>query len=74
MSTKKSTFHILLYHIFDIIVNKENVGHIYTKESVTGDLVYDLSIDNKYFDDYVILFAVAVDKAFGEFNKDIQTP
>ncbi len=58
---------------FDIIVNKENVGHIYTKEGVTGDLVYDLSIDNRFFDDYVILFAVAIDKAFGEFNKDIPT-
>lgn len=54
---------------FDIILNGNVVGHIKTKQALSGDLQYDLDIDNKAFDDYIPLFAVAVDKAFGSMNK-----
>ena len=54
---------------FDIIFNDTVVGHIKTKISVSGDLQYDLDIENTAFDDYIPLFAVAIDKAFGSMNK-----
>lgn len=54
---------------FEIIVDEKVVGHISTKVGVTGELVYDMDIDNKMFDDYICLFAVAADRTFGEMNK-----
>ena len=54
---------------FEIIVDEKVVGHISTKIGMTGELQYDVDIDNKLFDDYIPLFAVAVDRAFGEMNK-----
>ena len=54
---------------FDIILNDTTVGHIKTKIAVSGDLQYDLDIENTAFDDYIPLFAVAIDKAFGSINK-----
>lgn len=54
---------------FDIILNDITVGHIKTKAAVSGDLQYDLDIENTAFDDYIPLFAVAIDRAFGEMNK-----
>lgn len=54
---------------FEIIFNDNNVGKLETKTGVTGDHQYDIDIDNKAFDDYIPLFAVAVDRAFGEMNK-----
>ena len=54
---------------FDIILNDATVGHIKTKIAVSGDLQYDLDIENTAFDDYIPLFAVAIDKAFGSINK-----
>ena len=54
---------------FDIILNGNPAGKISTKSGVAGDLQYDIEIDNKAFDDYIPLFAVAIDKAFGEMNR-----
>lgn len=54
---------------FDIILNDNTVGKIRTKKTMTGDSHYDIEIENKFFDDYIPLFAVAIDKAFGEMNK-----
>lgn len=54
---------------FDIVLDGNVVGHIATKVSVSGDLQYDLDIENTAFDDYIPLFAVAIDKAFGNINK-----
>ena len=31
---------------------------------------YEINIENAYFDDYVPLFALAVEKAFGDINKN----
>ena len=54
---------------FEIILNEKLVGHIATKVGVTGDLQYDVDIENTAFVAYIPLFAVAVDKVFGEMNK-----
>lgn len=54
---------------FDIILNDIKVGKIITKFAASGALQYDLEIENTAFDDYIPLFAVAIDKAFGEMNR-----
>lgn len=54
---------------FDIILNDNHIGKITTKRTLSGDAHYDIEIENKFFDDYIPLFAVAIDKAFGEINK-----
>ena len=54
---------------FEILVGEEKVGFIETLLTVAGDLQYEVDIDDKYFDDYIPLFAVALDKAFGDINK-----
>lgn len=55
---------------FDIILNEIKVGRINTKYGASGSLQYDLEIENTAFDDYIPLFAVAIDKAFGEMNRN----
>ena len=54
---------------FEILLNDARVGSIATKFGVAGNLQYDLEIVNTAFDDYIPLFAVAIDKAFGELNR-----
>lgn len=54
---------------FEIILNDIKVGRINTKFGASGSLQYDLEIENTAFDDYIPLFAVAIDKAFGEMNR-----
>jgi len=54
---------------FKIILDGKEVGEIQTLMGVTGELQYHINIENTAFDDYIPLFAVAIDKAFGEMNK-----
>lgn len=54
---------------FDLILNGETVGKIKTKVTVSNELHYDIEIENTAFDDYIPLFAVAIDKTFGDMNK-----
>ena len=68
---------------FDIISNKENIGHISVCENVvsaekenakkdkkeTVEIRYETEINETYFDDYVPLIGVFIDIAFGELNK-----
>jgi hypothetical protein len=54
---------------FELILDGKNVGTINTLVAVTGDLQYHVNIENTAFDDYIPLFAVAIDRAFGEMNK-----
>ena len=54
---------------FEIILDGKKVGSIQTLTAVTGDLQYHINIENTAFDDYIPLFAVAIDRAFGEMNK-----
>lgn len=57
---------------FSIIVNDEEKGMIKTNVSVAGELQYDISIEDKIFDDYIPLFAVVIDKIFGDANRQPQ--
>ena len=54
---------------FDMFLDGEHIGHIKTKVTVGGELHYAIDIDHKAFDDYIPLFAVAIDKAFGDMNR-----
>lgn len=56
---------------FEILREDEKVGAILTKVTMTKDLQYEVEIDNKIFDDYIPLFAVAIDLTFGEMNKNV---
>ncbi|MDE6501970.1 MAG: hypothetical protein K2K02_10980 [Ruminococcus sp.] len=55
---------------FTIVLNGEEKGRIETNVSVSGELQYDITIDDKVFDDYIPLFAVVVDKIYGDANKN----
>ncbi len=55
---------------FSIIKNDATVGSIKTIATLTGDLRYEIEIDNAAFDDYIPLFAVAIDRAFGDMNRN----
>lgn len=55
---------------FTIIKNDAAVGVIKTIQTLTGDLQYEIDVDNKAFDDYIPLFAVAIDRAFGDMNRN----
>ncbi|MBQ8960576.1 MAG: hypothetical protein IJ071_05085 [Ruminococcus sp.] len=54
---------------FTVIKDGVPIGSIKTLLTVSGDLQYEVEIDDKFFDDYIILFAVAVDRTFGDMNK-----
>lgn len=54
---------------FTILIGDEEKGKIVTNVSGTGELQYDITIEDKIFDDYIPLFAVVVDKIFGEANR-----
>ena len=54
---------------FDIILDGNNVGHIQSLVGVNGDMHFIINIENTAFDDYIPLFAVAIDKAFTEMNR-----
>lgn len=55
---------------FTIIKNDSAVGMIKTLMMPTGDLKYEIEIENTAFDDYIPLFAIALEKTFGDMNKN----
>lgn len=54
---------------FDIHLDDKIVGTIKTKVTMNNELHYDINIENTAFDDYIPLFAIAIDKTFGDMNK-----
>ena len=54
------------------MVGEEEKGIIETSVSTSGELQYNLSIDDQFFDDYIPLFAVVIDKIYGETNRQPQ--
>ncbi|MDE5557521.1 MAG: hypothetical protein K2K66_03665 [Ruminococcus sp.] len=54
---------------FTIMDGEEQKGIIETSISASGELQYDLDINDKIFDDYIPLFAVVIDKIFGDANR-----
>ncbi len=55
---------------FTIYKNGTAVGSIKTLVTINGELHYEVQIENVAFDDYIPLFAVAIDRAFGDMNKN----
>lgn len=46
-------------------------GSVKTELTLAKELQYDVVIEDKIFDDYIPLFAIAVDLAFGEINRNM---
>ncbi|MBR2284045.1 MAG: hypothetical protein IJ874_06460 [Ruminococcus sp.] len=55
---------------FTLMKDGAQVGRLRTRLAVSGELQYEFEIENKVFDDYLVLFAVAVDRTFGDMNKN----
>lgn len=47
----------------------EEIGTLKTERQTNNDPKYLLTVDNKRFDDFMVLFAVAADKCFNGKNK-----
>ena len=54
---------------FTIFRNGTEIGTMETLAGVNGEFQYGMNIENTAFDDYIPLFAVAVDRVFGEMNR-----
>lgn len=54
---------------FQLLKDGLNVGRLSVLITVSGDLQYEISIEDRFFDDYIPLFAIAVDATFGDMNK-----
>lgn len=55
---------------FTLFRNNEEVGSVRTIVDMDKDLCYEISIEDQFFDDYIPLFALAVERAFGDMNKN----
>lgn len=55
----------LEFHIMD---SENQIGKVISQEE-KKETVYNLEIDENYFDDYIPLIAVFIDIAFGKINK-----
>ena len=53
-----------------LLRNNEEVGSVRTVVDMDKDLCYEISIEDQFFDDYIPLFALAVERAFGDMNKN----
>lgn len=54
---------------FKILHNKDEIGEINVIKDMAGSLQYDIEIENKFFDDYIVLFGIMLDITFGKYNK-----
>lgn len=54
---------------FSLLKNEIEIGSVSTSSTMNGDLRYEIEIENDSFDDYIPLFALAVDRAFGDINR-----
>ncbi|MCR5718059.1 MAG: hypothetical protein K6F80_03365 [Oscillospiraceae bacterium] len=48
---------------------KDEIGTLITERQANNEPKYRLSVENKYFDDFIPLFAVVADKCFNGTNK-----
>lgn len=55
---------------YTLMKDEKELGKLETGVSVSGELQYKFQINDKVFDDYFVLFAVAVDKTFGGKNRE----
>lgn len=54
---------------FKLFRENDEIGYVHTVSTMDGDLRYEIVIEDVYFDDYTPLFALAVEKAFGDMNR-----
>ncbi|HRU97915.1 MAG TPA: hypothetical protein P5092_10865 [Ruminococcus sp.] len=54
---------------FRIMHNDKEVGTLKTLLTVGEELQYELTIEQKDFDDYIVLLVVAIDRTFGDMNR-----
>lgn len=54
---------------FKLFRDDDEIGYVHTVSTMDGDLRYEIVIEDVYFDDYTPLFALAIEKAFGDMNK-----
>lgn len=54
---------------FQLLKDELPVGKLLVHITVSGELQYEITIEDKVFDDYIPLFAIAVDLTFGNMNK-----
>ncbi|MBR6069921.1 MAG: hypothetical protein IKP78_04955 [Ruminococcus sp.] len=54
---------------FQLLRDGLPVGKLLVHITVSGELQYEIEIQDKVFDDYIPLFAVAVDLTFGNMNR-----
>ncbi|MBO7396408.1 MAG: hypothetical protein J6U16_09895 [Ruminococcus sp.] len=55
---------------FQLLKDDLNVGRMQVHMTVGGELQYEIEIEDKVFDDYIPLFAIAVDLTFGNMNRN----
>jgi uncharacterized protein YxjI len=55
---------------FTFLKDGTEQGKLTTGVSVSGEFQYSFEINDKIFDDYFVLFAVAVDRTFSELNRE----
>ncbi len=54
---------------FELFKNENVIGTLTVEKQVNNEFVYTLNFEDEYFDDFFPLFAIAVDRCFGEINK-----
>lgn len=54
---------------FQLLKDELPVGKLLVHITVSGELQYEIEIEDKVFDDYIPLFAIAVDITFGNMNR-----
>lgn len=54
---------------FDLLKNGNKIGTLSTEKQTNNEAKYYINMEDKYFDDYIPLFAVCVDKCFSGMNK-----
>lgn len=57
------------HKFFRIVKDGADVGTLKVLLTISGDLQYEIAIEDKIFDDYIPLLAVAADITFGDMNK-----
>ena len=54
---------------FILLRNNDEIGSVRAVIAMDNELRYEINIEDQYFDDYIPLFALAVERAFGDMNK-----
>ncbi|MBQ8928691.1 MAG: hypothetical protein IJ055_10530 [Oscillospiraceae bacterium] len=56
------------YKDYKILSGRQQIGEMHTERQTNNEPMYQLVIDDPYFDDYIPLLAVAADKCFSKIK------